>query len=87
MSVANLILHPSCTMLNYFQDTPGVLDYQYCDLWSSRYTWGYDGKMPEDGDLVSVDSTQTLFIDVDTPILVMLLINGTTLSILVDVTL
>ena len=59
------------------QSTDGVAHYEYRDVWSSRYTWGYDGIMPRPGDLVYVDSTQALFIDIDTPIIKILLIQGT----------
>jgi len=45
------------------------------DVFSSRFTWS-GGILPQDGDMVVVPSSQTLYIDVDTPLLSMLLING-----------
>ncbi|XP_070541075.1 fibrocystin-L-like [Ptychodera flava] len=50
-------------------------DYFYVDVWSSRYTWGgYDP--PVAGDFVIIPAGQTLVLDVDTPVLKMLLIEG-----------
>lgn len=50
-------------------------EYYYVDVWSSKYTWG--GRDPPiEGDFVIVPAGQTLLLDVDTPVLAMLLIEG-----------
>ena len=56
----------------------GSITYQYMDLWSSRWTW--DGQTPpESGSLVNVTGGVTLFLDISTPILKVLLIDNATL--------
>ncbi|XP_038070546.1 fibrocystin-L-like isoform X1 [Patiria miniata] len=50
-------------------------DFYYIDVWSSRYTWGNQDP-PIAGDFVIVPAGQTLLLDVTTPILKMLLIQG-----------
>ena len=55
--------------------TQGDVEYYYIDVWSSLYTWG-GGPLPEAGDLVEVPPGQTLLLDMDTPILKVLLIKG-----------
>ncbi|KAF6037339.1 PKHD1L1 [Bugula neritina] len=47
----------------------------YVDVWSSVYTWG-GGPLPEEGDLVEIPQGQTLLLDMDTPVLKVLLIRG-----------
>ncbi|XP_035685638.1 fibrocystin-L-like [Branchiostoma floridae] len=55
-------------------------DFYYVDRWSSVYTWGGgEAGLPVEGDLVIVHEGQTLLLDIDTPILKMLLIQGGTL--------
>ena len=49
--------------------------FEYVDLWSSRYTWG-GGSLPVEGDFVIVPSGQTLVLDIRTPVLKILLIQG-----------
>ena len=58
-----------------FWITQGDVEYYYIDVWSSLYTWG-GGPLPEAGDLVEVPPGQTLLLDMDTPILKVLLIKG-----------
>ena len=50
-------------------------DYLYIDVWSSEATWG-GNPLPVQGDLVVVPEGETLLIDMDTPVIKMLLING-----------
>ncbi|XP_067950539.1 fibrocystin-L-like [Watersipora subatra] len=50
-------------------------DYWYIDVWSSTATWG-NGPLPTEGDLVVIPDGQTLLLDMDTPVLAMLLIQG-----------
>ncbi|XP_071946022.1 fibrocystin-L-like [Antedon mediterranea] len=50
-------------------------DYYYIDVWSSVWTWG-GLEPPIAGDFVIVPAGQTLLLDVNTPILSMLLIEG-----------
>ncbi|KAI8520672.1 Fibrocystin-L [Branchiostoma belcheri] len=50
-------------------------DFWYIDVWSSPYTWG-GGPLPEAGDLVAVPKGMTLLLDVTTPLLKVLLIEG-----------
>ncbi|XP_048254094.1 fibrocystin-L-like [Haliotis rufescens] len=50
-------------------------DFEYIDVWSSKYTWG-GLDPPTKGDLVVVPKGQILLLDTDTPILKMLIIQG-----------
>ncbi len=52
----------------------GVL-FEYVDRWSSPFTWG-GGPLPINGDSVYIKSGQTVFLDVDTAILNLVLIEG-----------
>ena len=58
-----------------YSTQPNSTTYRYVDLWSSNFTWGGLAP-PVEGDFVVVPKGQTLSIDVDTPILSMLLIEG-----------
>ncbi|XP_071792804.1 fibrocystin-L-like isoform X2 [Asterias amurensis] len=53
-------------------------DFYYIDVWSSRYTWGSQDP-PTEGQFVIVPAGQLLLLDVSTPVLKMLLIQGGTL--------
>ena len=59
----------------------GGLTFFYVDLWSSNFTWGGQSP-PVEGDFVVVPRGQTLAIDVHTPILSFLLIQGGTVMFL-----
>ena len=52
--------------------------FRYVDLWSSVYTWN-GSRLPEEGSFVIVPKGQTLSLDIDTPVLKILLIDGGTL--------
>lgn len=51
------------------------VQFQYVDRWSSPFTWGA-GPLPQDGDSVYIQAGQTVFLDVDTAVLNLLLIEG-----------
>ncbi|XP_053388767.1 fibrocystin-L-like isoform X2 [Mercenaria mercenaria] len=53
----------------------GDADFQYVDVWSSPFTWG-GGPLPEIGDFVVIPSGTTILLDMDTPVLSFLLIQG-----------
>ncbi|KAM9824037.1 PKHD1 like 1, tandem duplicate 1 [Neosynchiropus ocellatus] len=53
-------------------------DFFYVDVWSSRFTWG-GLSPPEEGSFVVITEGQTILLDVSTPVLKMLLIQGGTL--------
>lgn len=53
----------------------GSLEFTYIDVWSSPWTWG-GGSIPVEGDLVVIREGHTVLLDVDTPILNTLLIDG-----------
>ncbi|XP_078071648.1 PKHD1 like 1, tandem duplicate 1 [Mustelus asterias] len=53
-------------------------EFNYVDVWSSRYTWGGQSP-PEKGSLVVITKGQTILLDQNTPILKMLVIQGGTL--------
>ncbi|XP_053349466.1 PKHD1 like 1, tandem duplicate 1 [Clarias gariepinus] len=53
-------------------------DFFYIDVWSSRYTWGGESP-PEEGTFAVITKGQTILLDVSTPVLKMLLIQGGTL--------
>ena len=53
--------------------------FHYIDVWSSRYTWGRHGSggpLPQEGQIVVVPENETLLLDINTPKLKMLLIDG-----------
>ncbi|MCJ8746157.1 hypothetical protein PDJAM_G00138700 [Pangasius djambal] len=50
-------------------------DFFYIDVWSSRYTWGGQSP-PEAGTFAVITKGQTILLDVSTPVLKMLLIQG-----------
>lgn len=66
----------------------GSVYFQYIDLWSSPYTWGGYAP-PEDGTLVIIENHETIYLDIETPILKVLVIDNATLIFddLQDVTL
>jgi hypothetical protein len=45
------------------------------DVWSSPFTWG-GGPLPKDGDFVVISKGQNILLDVDSPKLKIVLING-----------
>ena len=49
--------------------------FQYIDRWSSPYTWGGEG-LPKEGDSVVIKRGQVLFLDIDTPVLNLILVEG-----------
>ncbi|XP_053372850.1 fibrocystin-L-like [Mercenaria mercenaria] len=49
--------------------------FQYIDIWSSIFTWG-GGPLPQEGEFVVIPSGMTLLLDIDTPVLSVLLIQG-----------
>ena len=49
--------------------------FEYLDVWSSKETWG-GLDPPEEGSLVVIPAGKTVMLDVDTPVLKMLLIQG-----------
>ncbi|KAM9340526.1 fibrocystin-L-like [Symphorus nematophorus] len=53
-------------------------DFFYIDVWSSRFTWG-GLSPPEKGSFAVITKGQTILLDVNTPVLKMLLIKGGTL--------
>ncbi|XP_072177767.1 fibrocystin-L-like [Diadema setosum] len=59
-------------------DSEGAADYFYIDVWSSRFTWGNQDP-PEEGAFATIGAGQTILLDVDTPVLRVLLIEGGTL--------
>ena len=51
------------------------IEFYYVDLWSSLYTWG-GTSLPVEGDFVIIPAGQTLVLDIATPVLKILLIQG-----------
>ncbi|CAF3294041.1 unnamed protein product [Rotaria sp. Silwood2] len=52
--------------------------FQYIDLWSSPWTWG-GSDPPEEGTLVVIENHVTIFLDIETPTLKVLVIDNSTL--------
>ena len=50
-------------------------EFEYVDVWSSRFSWG-GLDPPEEGDMVVIPADMTILLDVTTPVLSMLLIQG-----------
>lgn len=59
--------------LSFFQDNA---DFFYVDVWSSRFTWA-GLPPPEKGSFAIITRGQTILLDTSTPVLKMLLIQGT----------
>ncbi|CAF4003686.1 unnamed protein product, partial [Rotaria magnacalcarata] len=55
----------------------GSVYFEYMDLWSSQWTWGGDDP-PEEGTLVQIDSQHTIYLDMVTPVLKVLIIDNAT---------
>ena len=53
-----------------------VVTFEYIDRWSSRYTWG-GADLPREGESVYIKPGQTVFLDISTPVLNLILIEGT----------
>ncbi|XP_060603397.1 fibrocystin-L-like isoform X3 [Ruditapes philippinarum] len=53
----------------------GDADFLYIDVWSSLFTWG-GGPLPQAGESVIVSAGMTLLLDMDTPVLSFLFIQG-----------
>ena len=53
-----------------------TVTFEYIDRWSSRYTWGGAG-LPGEGESVYIKINQTVFLDISTPVLNLILIEGT----------
>lgn len=56
----------------------GSVSFEYIDLWSSPYTWGGE-EPPEVGTLVVIENHETIYLDIETPILKVLVIDNATL--------
>jgi len=54
--------------------TEGMM-FEYVDFWSSRFTWG-DADPPAEGDSVYIRPGQTVYLDVGTPVLNLVLVEG-----------
>lgn len=50
-------------------------DFEYIDVWSSPYSWGYKYP-PAKGEMAVIKKGQTMLLDTDTPVLAMLVISG-----------
>ena len=50
--------------------------FQYIDRWSSPYTWGEEGQLPKEGDSVLIQKGQIVFLDINTPVLNLILVEG-----------
>lgn len=56
----------------------GSVYFEYIDLWSNPYTWG-GTEPPEAGTLVVIENQETVYLDIDTPILKALVIDNASL--------
>lgn len=59
-------------LLTFYQSSA---EFFYIDVWSSPFTWG-GGPLPKEGDLVVITPGQTILLDISTPKLTLLLIQG-----------
>ena len=60
---------------NSIAETPGSDSFQYVDRWSSVWTWG-GGPVPQEGEFIVLEKGQNIVLDVSTPRLSFLLLNG-----------
>lgn len=69
-------------LVRVFGNNSGValntIYFQYVDRWSSPWTWGGE-QPPEAESIVSIEGGVTIYLDISTPILKVLIINGSTL--------
>ena len=56
----------------------GSLLFEYIDFWSSPFTWGGEDP-PEEGTLVIIENRETIYLDIVTPIIRVLVIDNATL--------
>lgn len=56
----------------------GSVLFEYIDLWSNPFTWGGEDP-PEEGTLVIIENRETIYLDIVTPILRVLVIDNATL--------
>ena len=64
--------------------SPSSAYFQYIDVWSSRFTWG-GLEPPIAGDFVVIPSDMTVLLDIDTPILKLLLIQGINIIVVISI--
>ncbi|KAM5286797.1 fibrocystin isoform 2-T3 [Hipposideros larvatus] len=57
------------------QNTQGHLPFQFCWRWSRAHSW-FPGRVPQDGDNVTVENGQLLLLDTNTSILNLLHVKG-----------
>ena len=69
---------PIIISVNGSGNAVGPVFFQYIDLWSSQWTWGGE-EPPESGTLVVVENQVTIYLDIETPILRVLIIDNATL--------
>ena len=55
------------------------LEFEYVDLWSSRFTWG-NNDPPREGEIAVIGPGQHIFFDAVTPVLKVLVIQGGSLT-------
>ncbi len=72
------ILAPVMVSINGSGYAIGSVYFQYIDLWSSPWTWGGE-EPPENGTLVLINGQDTIYLDIETPILKVLIIDNATL--------
>ena len=69
---------PIKVSINGSGDAVGPVYFQYIDLWSSRFTWGGE-EPPDEGSLVVIEHKETIYLDIETPLLKALIIDNATL--------
>ena len=71
---------------HYDHDDIENLTFEYIDKWSSSYTWGcIDGScLPKEGEIIVIPEGYRVVLDIDTPLLKALLVDGGTLIVKSD---
>ena len=71
------IIAPILVSINGSGYAQGSVLFQYIDLWSSPFTWGGEDP-PEEGTLVVIENQETIYLDIETPIIKVLVIDNAT---------
>jgi len=66
---------PIILSINGAGNAVGSVNFQYINLWSSRWTWGGNDP-PEEGTIVVIDNGKTVYFDTTTPILKAIVIDN-----------
>ena len=74
----SIVRVPVMVFINGSGYAAGMAFYQYIDLWSSQWTWGGQ-EPPEAGTISVIENQATVYLDIETPNLKVLVIDNATI--------